>query len=148
MDEKLRANLIIEILGRPVEHVKEAAQTMVTKMAAEQGIKVINKTYHDPILAQDSKTLYTTFTEIEVELDSLDNYFGLLFAYLPSNIEIINPERLQLTNSNLNDLAHKLVTRLHDYDAVTKGAIVERNELTKKLKEVAPHLFKKNDNME
>ncbi|MFH1290901.1 MAG: hypothetical protein ABIH92_05875 [Nanoarchaeota archaeon] len=142
---KIHASLIIEILGRPVEHVKEALNTLVVKLSSEKGVKVINKTYHDPTQVEDTKDLFTAFAEVDVELDSLENYFGILFAYMPSHIEITHPEKITLTNANLADIANVLVQRLHNYDAITKKMIAERNILLKKLKEIAPHLFKQKD---
>jgi len=140
---EIHASLIIEILGRPKENVKEAIQTIATRLGAEKGVKVIKKELHEPAPVKDSKDLFTTFAEIEVELESLGNYFGILFAYMPSHIEIIKPEKFSLMNSELNELGNNLVQRLHNYDAITKKAVVESQTLAKKLQEVAPHLFEK-----
>jgi len=139
----IQANLILEILGRPAEHVKEALDTLVTKLGAERGVKLIDKNCHEPRPVENSPDLFTTFAEVTLELESLDNYFGLLFAYMPSNIELIHPEKITMTNTGLNDLGNKLAARLHEYDAITKKALMEYEIVTNKLKEVAPHLFQK-----
>ena len=143
--EKLMANLVLEILGRPKEHVTEALSELVNKLGTEKGIKIIEKKLHDPISVKDSNELFTTFAHVLVELDSLENYFGIMFAYMPSNFEIINPEKMMLSNVNLNELAGKLIERLHNYDAITKKAIIDNEILAKKLHEVAPHLFKQQE---
>ncbi len=142
--EKIQASLIIEILGRPPEHVKESLATLVTKLGSEKGVKILNKQIHPPVPVKDSKDLFTTFAEIDLELDTLANYFGVLFAYMPSHIEITSPEKLAISNIDLNELANVLVQRLHNYDAIAKQIITERDILLNKLKEVAPYLFKKN----
>ncbi len=36
-----------------------------------------------------------------------------------------------------------LMQRMHNYDAIVKKAVMDRNILENKLREVAPHLFKK-----
>ncbi len=138
---KLNVILIMEILGRPADHVKEALNTLVVKLGSEKGVRIINKTYHDPEPIKESKDLFTAFAELELELDSIENYLGIIFAYMPSHIEIISPERFQLTNTELNDLGNKLIERLHNYDAVVKNVLVERDALLTKLKESAPQLF-------
>lgn|SRR3989338_4319606 len=141
--EKLKVHVVLEILGRPPEHVKEALQTIVTKVGAEtKGIKVISAKYHDPIAVEGAKDLYTAFAELELELDSLENYFGVMFAYMPSHMEIINPEEIVLTNYDFNQLAGKLIERLHDYDAITKKSLYEKDFLARKLQEIAPEKFK------
>lgn len=140
MDEKITANLIIEILGRPPEHVKEALNTIVLKMNSEKGIKVINKIYHDPKKIEDAKDLFTAFAEVEVEFETLSHFFGGLFTYMPSHAEIIHPEKLMISNAYLSELGSNLVQKLHEYDAIAKRLVVERNVALDKLKEVAPHL--------
>ncbi len=141
--EKLKVNLVLEILGRPAEHVKEALNTIVVKLGAEKGVKIINKTYHDPVEVKDSKDLYTSFAEVSLDIDSLANYFSIIFSYMPAHIEMISPERVALTNAELNELANQTVLRLHNYDGIAKKIIFERDILIKRLHEVAPHLFKK-----
>ena len=140
--EKLQASMVLEILGRPKEHVKEALSALISKLDSEKGIKVLEKTIHDAIPVENTKDLFTTFAEITIELESLHNYFGILFAYMPSNIELISPQKIDLTNLDLNDLGNKLISRLHDYDAITKKTLYENEILVKKLKEIAPNLFK------
>ncbi len=140
--EKIRALLVIEILGRPAEHVKEALIALIEKLVSEKGVRITNKNYHDPVPAKDSDSLFTTFAEVEVEFDSIENYFGILFAYMPSHVEVIYPEKINLTNFHLNEFANILVRRLHDYDAIAKKLVFERDVMMEKLKEVAPHLFK------
>ena len=51
-----------------------------------------------------------------------------------------------MRNDYLNFLANRLLLRLHDYDAITKNMIAERNIAISKLKEIAPHLFKQIQN--
>jgi len=140
--EKIHASLVLEILGRPKEHVKEALNTLVIKMGSDKGVKLLNKSYHEPVPVEDSKDLFTAFAEVTVELDTLANYIGIIFAYMPSHIEIIKPENLSVNKAELNELANVLAQRLHNYDAVTKQMIAERDTVLKKLYEIAPHLFK------
>src|SRR3989338_8583513 len=131
--EKLKVHVVLEILGRPPEHVKEALQTIVTKVGAEtKGIKVISAKYHDPIAVEGAKDLYTAFAELELELDSLENYFGVMFAYMPSHMEIINPEEIVLTNYFFNQRAEKLMGGLHNYDAIIKKLFFKKIFFAKK----------------
>ena len=140
---KIQARLMIEILGRPPENVKEALNTITTKIGSESGVKIINKQYHEPIPAQDSKDLFTAFVEIEAEFDTIENYLGIVFAYMPSNVEMISPEKITLSNAQLSEIASKITQRLHDYDAITKRTLVERDIVLQRLREVAPEEFKR-----
>lgn len=140
--EKIQAQLILEILGRPAEHVKEALNTMVMKLGAEPGIKLIEKTYHEPIKVPESRDLYTAFAEVIIEFEKIENYFGVIFAYMPAHIEIIHPTHFSFSNFDFNELGNKIIHRLHEYDALTKTVVNERNFLFEKLKEYNPELAK------
>lgn len=140
--------LMLEVLGRPPEHIKEGLKMLVDKMATEPNVKILSRQENEPIPVEDTKDLFTTFAEIELETDSLLTLFGLLFAYMPSHVEIISPEKLTLENRDLSDFATKLMQRLHEYDAVTKNALTEREFVINKLKEVAPHLFEKKEDQD
>jgi len=139
--EKLQVNIVIEILGRPKEHVVEALNSLIEKLGGENGIKIIKKTIHEPIQVKESNDLFTSFSEATLELDNLYNYFGLLFGYMPSHIEIVHPEKIPLTNFDLNDFGNKLIQRLHEYDAITKRAMVEKNIIIEKLQKIAPDVL-------
>ncbi len=138
--EKLNVAIILEVLGRPAENVKDALVKLVEKLSTEKGVKITSKKINEP-KALNEGDLYTSFAELELELDSLYNYFGILFSYMPSHIEMIYPSKINLTNFELSTLANQLAQRLHSYDAVAKSLVVERDRMAKKLMEVAPHLF-------
>lgn len=139
--EKIHASFILEILGRPAENVKEALDSIITRLGAEKGVEILNKKCHEPRLIEDANDLFTTFAEIELECETLAHYLGLLFSYMPSNVEVIRPEKFSMTNIDLNEIGNRLVHRLHEYDAITKKALVERDIVAQKLKEVAPKAF-------
>jgi len=141
--ENIQANLILEILGRPVEHIKQALTELTENLEKEKGVKVVNKKLHEPVPIKEAQSLFTAFAEIEAEFETIESYLGVLFAYMPAHTEIIQPEKLPLSNTDLNELANTVLVRLHNYDAVTKKVLNERLFLIEKIKEEAPELFKK-----
>lgn len=144
----IKARMILEILGRPKEHIVEALSSLVEKMEKDDGLKVLEKKIHEPIEVQDAKDLFTTFAEVLVDMKDLEGYWNALFKYMPANVEIISPESIQLTSNSLNFAGNKLMARLHEYDAIAKTALQDRQMLIGKLREVAPHLFKKPEQQE
>ena len=139
--EKIQAVMILEILGKPADHVKNSLTELVGKLGEEQGIKVLNKEIHEPLPVKDSADLFTTFAEVEVEFETIEKYLAVLFAYMPSNVEIIHPEKFQLTSAYLNELGNKVIQRMHNYDAITKKILIERDLTINKLKQIAPNVF-------
>ncbi len=141
--EKITASLIIEILGKPAEHVKESIEMLVTKLDAEKGVSVIEKKFHEPKPVEGSKELFTTFADLTAEFDTLEAYLNVIFGYMPSHLEVISPENLRMANYDLTDFANKLVQRLHFYDSIAKKMLADQDFLIKKMQEEAPELVKK-----
>jgi hypothetical protein len=135
-EEKIQARMIVEIMGRPVEHVKEALNTMVVKLGAEKGVKILDKKYHDPKQVEKVDNLFTAFSEVEIEFEGLNAFFGTVFNYMPSNIEILSPEKMKLKVDEINSLSNYLLGKLHNYDALSKRLMAERNVLVKKIEEL------------
>ncbi len=133
--EKITVRMIFEVLGRPPEHVKEALETVVMRLGAEKGVKIAEKIYHPPKKVEGAENLFTSFAEVELELESLSLFFGILFTYFPSNVEVLGPSSLKLKNSEINELGNNLITRIHHYDSITKKLLAERSIIINQLKE-------------
>lgn len=132
----IRAAMIIEIIGKPPEHLTETLNSIVKQMDEEKGIVIKEKKINEPVLMKDQKDFYTGFVEIEVEVEEIVDLAMLMFTYMPSHIEIISPELIALSNNGWNDILNELVRRLHMYDEVARVMQVEKGILEKKLKEV------------
>jgi hypothetical protein len=140
---KLQVIMVLEILGKPKDHVREALSTLVTKLGSEKGVKIINKTIHEPVEAKNSKDLFTSFIELEASFESIQDLFRIMFSYMPSHMEIISPDKISFSNVEFSEFGNVLLQRLHNYDAITKKVLVDKDILLKKLYGIAPHLFKK-----
>ena len=135
-DEKklINAVMILDIIGRPAEHLVATLQQMMNDIDAEKGVSVIDKKINEPLLMKDQKDFYTTFAEVEVEVEDMLYLAILMFKYMPAHIEIISPEVLPMTNTGWNDILNELTRRLHAYDEVARILGVEKDILEKKLR--------------
>jgi len=138
MTNKIKALFIFEILGKPPEHIKETISQLVDKLGELPGIKIDKKTVHEPKLLEDknAKDLFTTFAEVEILGDNINNLIEIMFYAMPSHIEIIEPEELRISNCDISNLLSGLTVKLHRYDEIAKALTIERNILIGKLKEL------------
>lgn len=132
----IRAIMIIEIIGRPPEHLTESLNKIIDQLDEEKGVDVIEKKINEPTLMKDQKDFYMTFAEIEMEVDEILSLAILMFKYMPAHIEIISPELLVLSNNGWNDVLNELTRILHGYDEVARVIQMEKAILEKKLREV------------
>ena len=141
--QEIHITMVLEILGRPKEHIIESLDKIIEKLGTEKGVKLIKKIVHDPIPVEGSDDLLTTFAEIELKLDSLSVFFGIMFAYMPSNVEIIEPVKSSVPNTELTELINHLLQRLHNYDSIAKKLIADQQFLLEKIKHLSPEEYNK-----
>jgi len=134
--KNIRVVMIIEVIGRPPEHLIETLNDLIKQIDEEKGVVVKEKKVNEPALMKDQKDFYTSFAEIEVEVEEILDLAMLMFKYMPAHIEIISPELIALTNNGWNDILNELTRRLHGYDEIARIIQTEKTILEKKLKEV------------
>ena len=134
--EKINAVLMLEILGKPKEHVKEVLEGIVDKLGKEEGVILISKNVAEPKKFEGGggEDIFTSFAEVEIET-SLQKLMLIIFGYMPSHIDIIVPEELRIRNSDLNLFFNELTRKLHQYDEIARALLIERNILAKQIKE-------------
>ena len=135
-DTTINAVLIIEILGRPPEHLIETLKKLTEEMSKEKDVEIISKDIKEPVLIKDHKDFYTTFAEIEVKVGEISRLVYLMFKYMPAHLEIISPENVPLTNNSFNEIFNELLRRLHAYDEIARVLQVENQKLAIRLREL------------
>ena len=138
MANKIRAMFIFEILGRPAEHIKTTLSQLVDKLGEFPGIKIDKKKVHEakPVEQEGVKDLFTTFAEVEILGDNIEAITNIVFNAMPSHVEIIEPEHIEINNFDLSNFLSSLTIKLHRYDEIAKTITMERNFLAGKLKEL------------
>ena len=134
--KNIRAIIVIEVIGRPPEHLIETLNSMIKQIDEEGGVTVKEKKMKEPILMKDQKDFYTSFAEIEIEIEQILDLAMLVFKYMPSHVEVVSPELIALTNNGWNEILNETARRLHGYDEIARIVQTEKTILEKKLKEV------------
>ncbi|MCK4552746.1 hypothetical protein KAT80_00905 [Candidatus Pacearchaeota archaeon] len=140
--KKITAVMILEIIGKPAEHLVETLEKITEEMGNEEGVKINNKKISEPTELKDRKDFFMTFAEIEIEVEEALQLAILMFKYMPAHVEVVSPESIILTNNEYGDILSELTRRLHKYDEVARVVQMEKGILEKKLREV---LEKKED---
>jgi len=134
----INAVLIVEVLGKPPEHLTEALKDIVEKMDTGKGIRVVDSTINPPHPIEKQPGLFTAFAEIEVSVESVNHLVSLMFNFMPSHVEIITPEKITMSNNNWNDVLNELGQKLHQYDGLAKMLQMEKKVLEDKLRALSP----------
>jgi hypothetical protein len=134
----IRATLILEIIGKPPEHLVETLEGLIKKLDEEKGVNVKGKKINEPVLMKESKEYYTTFAEIDIEVESILYLAIIMFKYMPAHIEVVEPELIALTNNGWTDILSELTRRLHGYDEIARVMQIQNSKMQNKLKELLP----------
>lgn len=119
------ARLIIEVLGKPKEHVKETMDLLMNRLKEEQGVTIINSKVAK--ISQVENSMFSTYADIEVLLDDMQKLNGICFFYMPSSVEILQPAEFSLQCSAITDLYNDLLGKLHNVDMVAKNLRAEND---------------------
>jgi len=134
----IRAVMILEIIGRPAEHLTETLKEIIKKIDEEKGVEVKEHKINESVLIKDQKDFYSSFAEIEVEVEEILYLAMLIYKYMPAHIEIIEPGLIMLSNNGWSEIFNELTRRLHTYDEVARVLQIEKGLLEKKLRELLP----------
>lgn len=132
----IKAALIIEMLGKPKEHLTDSLNKIIEQIDKEKGVEVYEKKVYEPKEIENQKGFYTCFADIQVEVEEIRYLVVLMFKYMPANVEIIEPELIALTNNGWSDIINELTRRLHGYDEIARVLQLQNHQLRGKLKEL------------
>ena len=122
---KILARVIIEIAGKPKEHVEKTLKLVVDKIKENKELSVKGVEFEEP---KEISGLFGAFAEIEAEFDDLSVLLGICFDYMPSSVEIIEPAELKFNSGDFTDFINDLQARLHGIDLRLK-TVVQQNEV-------------------
>jgi len=134
-DKKILATIVLEMIGKPPEHLVDTLKKLIKEIGEEKEVKVLDSKINEPKEMEKHKGFFSTFSEIDLEVENILNLVNVVFKYMPSHVEIVSPENLKISNTSLNSTLNELTRRLHAYDQVVRVIQNEKEILEKKLKE-------------
>ncbi len=143
LNNSVNAIFILEIIGKPAEHLTETLGKLVESISEEKGVKIVEKKIGEAKEIEKQEGFYSNFAEIEVETEDLLSIVLLTFKYMPAHVDIVSPERISMTNNDWNTVVNELTRRLHGYDEVARILQMQNAQMQQKLKEAGVELEKK-----
>lgn len=134
----ISAILIVEVLGKPPEHLTEALKDIVEKIGMMKGVEVSDSIFNPPIPLEKQPGFFTAFVEIEVCCESVSHLVSVMFNFMPAHVEILTPERITMSNNDWNDILNELGSKLHKYDGLAKMLQMEKKVLEDKIRAIMP----------
>lgn len=105
---------IIEVFGKPKEAVEQMLREIVKKIKERDEIKVIKEDYNEAEPAQ--KEFFTAFVEVTLDVPNVETLLGFLIDFGPTNVEILEPDMIQIPNTELESAVNDLLNKIHEMD--------------------------------
>jgi len=126
----IRFKMVTEIAGTPETHINKTMKEVVDRLEKEE-VKIISSKRHP---AKDmGENIFSAFTETELLISKVSKLFGIMYDYMPSSVEIIEPDELTETTANIGNVINDLIAKLHQYNnafnRLTASNIVLQNEV-------------------
>ena len=124
-DGWILARAIIEVAGKPKKHVEDMLKEYISSIGKDKDTVIIVKKDISPAKKHDD--IFATFCEIEILFKTLNELIYFCFDYMPSNIEIYDPQELVYKTRELNSFINTMQAKLHDANIAAK-TIKQKND--------------------
>ncbi len=144
--------MIVEMAGRPAEHVKDSLAKHVGVLNDVNDIEVHSIKISEPKEIENSSgpqgtpsegIMFTCFAEADFETESFARLSETMFDFMPSSVEVIEPSQVTLDMNEATNLLNNISGRLHRYDDVMKMAGGKLQQMGAQLKIAQEALIEK-----
>src|SRR3989338_2455274 len=122
----IHCRTIIEILGAPKEHVMNTIKAYVDKIRADDQYIILQEEYSEP---KEVEKMFTQFVELEILAKDASAIAFFCFDYMPSSIEIIEPETFIYRAADFSSFFNDLQALLHKMDRFVKEFAAQQKNL-------------------
>jgi hypothetical protein len=117
---------VIEVLGKPKEHVEASIKKFLENLRNDEKYKVIKDELAEIKKQED---MWAIFAELELTTEKIENLTNFCFEYMPSVIEVVEPKEIKLADSDFSQFLNDLQAKLHQVDMVAKHVKMENDFL-------------------
>jgi len=138
----VRAIMIVEVAGRPAEHLKMALGEHIGVLNNVNDITVHSIKLSEPREIKEAKGMFTCFAEADFECDSFARLSETMFDFMPSSVEVVEPAKVSLSMGEATDLLNNISGRMHRYDELAKVAGIKLKQMSAREAELVAEIEK------
>lgn len=123
------AHVIFEIAGKPKEHVEKAMKMTIERIDENQNIIFVEKEFGEP--EQNDEGIWSAFIDTEILFKGIGDINHVVTNYLPSTINILEPELIEIRQEIATEFFSDLMSHLHQVNTERVQYIQKSNQLQK-----------------
>lgn len=126
---KVTARVIIEILGAPKEHIEKTLREYIDSLKKDEKLEILKEDFAP---AEEQDKLFSAFAELDIRFAHANKLIDFCFDSMPSSVEILEPEKIELDSARLATTLNDMQSKLHHSDMViktlkAKGTLLDKN---------------------
>lgn len=127
----LQVRVLSEVVGRPKEHVNSTTKAYIERLKQDNDIEIISHDVGEPNPVEKMDGFFGAIIEMELLFPNLSLLTGFCFDYMPSSVEVIEPQNIMFKDRELSSFFNELQNKLHSMDMIIKQSKVENQHLVK-----------------
>lgn len=132
-ENKAQVRAIIEVLGKPKEHVQTTLKKYIDNIKNDEKYDVEEEHFEEPVEQEDQKGVFSAFSEILFNVKDINQLISFCFDYMPSSVEITDPEFFKISAKSISDLLNDMQSRLHHTEMISKKLYEENKAFNNSL---------------
>tara|TARA_Y100000310_G_C20606550_1_gene775783 strand:- start:569 stop:1051 length:483 start_codon:yes stop_codon:yes gene_type:complete len=129
----IKVKVIMEIMGSPEEHINKTMDMVVDKMKNADYFRCLTEKISEINKIED-KPFWSKFVDAELEFNNVDDVTGFCLDFMPSSLEILEPNNFNFKKELMENYWNDLIAKLHQYDMMVKNLHAENLMIKKELK--------------
>jgi len=132
MEKKILFRAVVEVLGKPKEHVDSTLKGYIQKLKENSRYEVAKEEIAE-LKQHEESELWMAFAELEIKASGVADIIDFCFDYMPSMIEVIEPEELRLDSLTVSSFLNDMQAKLHGVDMIAKQMKMENQLINSSL---------------
>jgi len=130
--DMIKCKIISEVLGSPQEHVDKTLNLLLERLKERKSLNASNEKMFQAEKVE-GKPLFSGFIEYEIGVENISDLTGFCFDFMPSSIEILDPNELKINSVHAGEFFNDMLARLHQNDMFLRNTVAEMAMLKRKL---------------
>ncbi len=131
---------ILEMMGKPKEHIENTLREYVEKIKSDENFEILRDDFEEAKEVEDG--MFSVFVELEILSKRAEHLLWFCFDYMPSSIEIIDPEIIKHNSHDFSNYLNDLQSRLHNMDMIVKQVNATNQKLNRNVEAILKNSIK------
>ena len=120
---------ILEIVGKPKEHIEQTMDMYIEKIKKDKNLDLVK--IERPEAESHEKDIFSVIAELEIKAKTGGDVMLFCYEYMPGSVEVLEPGELVFKAHEFTAFINDVQSKLHKVDMVVKKLSAENQVISK-----------------